>query len=111
MLAIGFAAMIIIGAMLLMLPIAHKGEGSVSFLDALFTSTSASCVTGLVVADTFQNWTLFGQLVILGLIQVGGLGFITIGVYIAVLFKKRIGLSQREAIHERTSTRLRSQVW
>lgn len=104
MLAIGFAAMIIIGAVLLMLPIAHKGEGSVSFLDALFTSTSASCVTGLVVADTFQNWTLFGQLVILGLIQVGGLGFITIGVYIAVLFKKRIGLSQREAIHESINT-------
>lgn len=89
MLAIGFAAMILIGAVLLMLPVSYRGEGHVSFLDALFTSTSASCVTGLVVADTYQNWTLFGQLVILCLIQVGGLGFITIGVYIAVLFKKR----------------------
>lgn len=104
MLAVGFAAMIMIGALLLMLPVAHKGGGSVSFLDALFTATSASCVTGLIIADTYQNWTLFGQLVILGLIQVGGLGFITIGVYIAVLLKKRIGLTQREAIHESIST-------
>lgn len=102
--AIGFAAMIIIGALLLMLPISYKGEGHVTLLDALFTATSASCVTGLVVADTYQNWTIFGQLVILSLIQIGGLGFITIGVYIAVLFKKRIGLSQREAIHESINT-------
>ena len=67
------------------------------FLDALFTATSATCVTGLVVADTYQNWSLFGQLVILTLIQIGGLGFITIGSYIAVVMKMKIGLKERTA--------------
>lgn len=102
-LALGFAAIILAGTLLLMMPFATR-DGHVSFLSALFTATSATCVTGLVVADTYQNWTLFGQLVILGLIQIGGIGFMTIGVYVAVLLKKKIGLKEREFLHESVST-------
>ena len=85
----GFALIILVGALLLTLPIATR-TGEVNFLNALFTATSATCVTGLVVADTFQNWTIFGQIVIISLIQIGGLGFMTVGVYISILLKRRI---------------------
>ena len=102
-LAIGFALIILLGSVLLTLPIASR-DGSTAYLDALFTATSATCVTGLVVYDTYQNWTLFGQIVILMLIQIGGLGFMTIGVYISVLLKKKIGIKEREGIHESVST-------
>lgn len=104
LIAVGFALLIMLGTCLLMLPIAAKSGKGMGFVDALFTATSATCVTGLIVADTYTNWTLFGQIVIISLIQIGGLGFITIGVYIAVLLKKKIGLWEREAIHESVST-------
>ena len=104
LIAIGFMLLILVGAILLTLPMATKSGQGMSFIDALFTATSATCVTGLIVADTYTNWSLFGQIVILGLIQIGGLGFLTIGVYIAVLLKKRIGLWGREAIHESVNT-------
>ena len=68
----------------------------------LFRS-SASCVTGLVVADTWSQWSLFGQLVIITLIQIGGLGFITIGVYVSILLRRRIGLKERGLMQESTS--------
>lgn len=103
-LAFGFAAIILAGALLLMLPAASRNRTWTPFLDTLFTATSATCVTGLVVADTWQHWSLFGQLVILALIQTGGLGFITIGAYVNVLLKKKIGLRSRTAIHESIST-------
>jgi trk system potassium uptake protein TrkH len=80
----------------------RSGKGN--FLTSLFTATSATCVTGLVAADTYQNWTTFGQLVILCMIQVGGLGFMTIGAFIAVLLKKRIGLHEREQLQESVNT-------
>jgi len=99
LIAFGFAMIILIGSLLLTLPFANK-SGQGNFLNALFTATSATCVTGLVVADTYQNWTTFGQLVILCMIQVGGLGFMTIGAYISVLLKKRIGLQEREQLQE-----------
>ena len=102
--ACGFLVLILIGTGLLMLPFASRSGESMSFIDALFTATSASCVTGLVVADTYQNWTTFGQVVILCLIQVGGLGFLTLGAFISVLLKKRIGLHQREQLHESVNT-------
>lgn len=104
MLSVGFGLIIFAGALLLMLPAASRGGNWTPFLDALFTATSATCVTGLVVADTYQHWSLFGQLVILALIQTGGLGFITIGAYISVVLKKKIGLKGRTAIHESIST-------
>ncbi len=103
-LALGFGLIILMGAVLLTLPIASREGSWTPFLSALFTATSATCVTGLVVYDTYQHWTLFGQLVILALIQIGGLGFITIGAYISVILKKKIGLKGRTAIHESIST-------
>ncbi len=103
MIAFGFALIIVIGTLLLSLPIATK-TGNTNILTALFTATSATCVTGLVAADTYQNWTLFGQLVILCMLQVGGLGFMTIGVYISVLLKRRIGLQERATLHESVNT-------
>ena len=103
-LAAGFGLIILAGALVLMTPAASRSGQWTPFLDALFTAASATCVTGLVIADTYQHWNLFGQLVILLLIQIGGLGFITIGAYISVLFKKKIGLRGRTAIHESVST-------
>ena len=76
--------MILLGSLLLMLPIATKSGQSTSFSDALFTATSAVCVTGLVIKDTATYWSLFGQGVILLLIQIGGMGIITIAIAIAV---------------------------
>lgn len=104
MLALGFGLIILGGAALLMLPAASRNGSWTPFLNALFTAASATCVTGLVVADTWRYWSLFGQLVILALIQIGGLGFITIGAYISVILKKKIGLKGRTAIHESIST-------
>ena len=94
---------ILAGALLLSLPIANK-SGHGNWLNSLFTATSATCVTGLVVTDTYQNWTIFGQIIILCLIEVGGLGFLTIGAYISVLLKKRIGLQEREQLQESVNT-------
>lgn len=103
MIALGFALIIALGTLLLSLPVAAR-TGESDILTALFTAVSATCVTGLAAADTYQHWTLFGQLVILCMIQVGGLGFMTIGVYIAVLLKRRIGLQERETLHESVNT-------
>lgn len=103
LIASGFALIILVGALLLTLPVSNR-SGQGNFLNSLFTATSATCVTGLVVADTYQNWTTFGQIIILCLIQVGGLGFLTLGAFISVLLKKRIGLHQREQLHESVNT-------
>ncbi|MDQ0152226.1 trk system potassium uptake protein TrkH [Fusobacterium naviforme] len=97
---LGFAAMILTGALLLMLPVASREPYSVSFLDALFTATSATCVTGLVVYDTASCWTAFGQGVILLLIQIGGLGVVTIAVLLALISGKKIGLMQRSVMQD-----------
>jgi trk system potassium uptake protein TrkH len=100
----GFAFIILIGATLLALPVASNNGDGLGFLDALFTSTSAVCVTGLVVVDTGQYFSHFGQIVILSLIQVGGLGFMTYGVIIAILLGKRLGLKQRLVIQSSTNS-------
>ena len=97
--AVSFFAVIMIGTVLLMLPISIKGE-SVSFMDALFTATSATCVTGLVVFDTFSQWTLFGQIVILCLIQIGGLGFVTIITMLMRFLKKKVTLREKLLLKE-----------
>ena len=96
----GFCIIIFIGAFLLMLPFATKSGEHTSFLTALFTSASATCVTGLIVADTFTHWTIFGQVVLLFLIQIGGLGFITIGTAVSLVLRRKIGLKQRGWIRE-----------
>ncbi len=97
LIALGFLLLIFAGAGLLCLPFAAKGEPA-GFLEALFTSTSATCVTGLVVRDTFTGWTLFGQGVILTLIQLGGLGFMTVITMVAFALGKRLGLYDRKVL-------------
>lgn len=94
----GFACMIFIGALLLNLPIASKAGESVGFINALFTATSANCVTGLVVVNTMAHWTLFGKAVLLLLIQIGGLGFMTLITAAMVLVRRKISLRSRQTI-------------
>jgi trk system potassium uptake protein TrkH len=96
----GFGAMIILGTLLLMFPIASRSGEWTPFVDALFTSTSAVCVTGLVVVDTLDYWTIFGQAVILVLIQLGGFGFMTSATVFLVALGRRIGLRERLLIRE-----------
>ena len=96
----GFALVILIGAILLNLPISTKNGENIGFLDALFTSTSAVCVTGLVAVDTSTYWSSFGQLIIITLIQIGGLGFMTVTTLFALIIKKRINLRERLLIQE-----------
>ena len=93
--AASFAALILAGALLLTLPFAARNGESVGFFTALFTSTSATCVTGLVLVDTWTAWSLFGQVVILLLIQLGGLGFMTVITLISLAQRRHIGLSER----------------
>ena len=95
---LGFATLILLGAFLLMLPVSGRNHLPTPFLDALFTSTSASCVTGLIVYDTATHWSLFGQAVILFLIQVGGLGVVVVMTSLILLSGKRIGYSQRNTL-------------
>lgn len=95
---LGFAGVILLGALILTLPISSKSHEWTSFTDALFTSTSAVCVTGLIVFDTATYWTMFGQMIILLLIQIGGMGVVTIAVSLAAASGKKIGLSSRETM-------------
>jgi trk system potassium uptake protein TrkH len=99
-LVIGFASIIILGAILLTLPVATTNGHGLSLLNALFTATSATCVTGLVVVDTGTTFTLFGQIVILALIQIGGLGFMTFATLFAFLLGKKISLKERMLLQE-----------
>lgn len=100
---LGFIAVILIGALLLMLPVSSKAGIITPFNEALFTSTSAVCVTGLVVQDTATYWSWFGQGIILVLIQIGGLGVITIAVSFALLSGRKISLMQRSVMQEAIS--------
>ena len=99
-LALGFGVLILFGALLLNLPIATKTGESIGFINSLFTSASAVCVTGLVVVNTAEYWSLFGQIVIIILIQMGGLGFMTMATIVALLVGKKITLKERLIIKE-----------
>ncbi|MDR6226852.1 TrkH family potassium uptake protein [Desmospora profundinema] len=99
-LVLGFAILILIGTGLLSLPIATETGEPLPVLDALFTATSAVCVTGLVVVDTGSTFSTFGESVIMALIQVGGLGFMTFGVLFALLLGKKIGIKERLIIQQ-----------
>lgn len=101
---IGFMLLILIGTFLLMLPVSSRSGEATPFTDALFTATSASCVTGLVVHDTYMYWSKFGQIVLLCLIQTGGLGFISIIAMFSMIFRKRIGLRGRSILQESVNT-------
>ncbi len=100
LIAIGFFLLIMMGTFLLMLPVSSKSGTSTPFMTALFTATSASCVTGLILEDTYTHWSTFGQLVLLLLIQIGGLGFITMGTAVSLMLRRKIGLKERGWIKE-----------
>ena len=100
---LGFLGAILLGALLLMLPFATADGKGASFADALFTATSATCVTGLIVQDTATYWSGFGQAVILIMIQVGGMGVVTMAVAVSVASGKKIGLMQRSTMQEAIS--------
>lgn len=93
--AITFAMIILLGAVLLTLPAASRDGISCGFRPALFTATSATCVTGLVMYDTWTQWSAFGQIVIISLIEVGGLGFMSAASLFVFLFRRKVGLKQR----------------
>lgn len=100
LIALCFLSIILIGAILLWLPISHNEGVSVSLLDALFTSTSATCVTGLIVMDTAESFSIFGRAVILALIQIGGIGAATIGIGVTLLAGKRLSMYYRNVLQE-----------
>lgn len=98
--AMGYLAVILLGTLSLMLPWATADGCKTNFLTALFTATSATCVTGLVVVDTATHWTTLGHILILLMIQIGGLGFMTMGVLLAMVLRKRITLRVRGLLQE-----------
>lgn len=102
-LVVGYCTIIFIGTVLLALPLSARNGSMTSVSDAFFTATSAACVTGLVRFDTFTHWSLFGQIVILLLIQVGGMGFVTIALFTHILSRQKIGLSSRVLMREAVS--------
>lgn len=97
---LGFLALIIVGAVLLSLPIASEDGNGLDFISSLFTATTATCVTGLAVVDTATQFSTFGEMVILALIQIGGLGFMTFGTFVFLLLGKKIGLRNRLFLQE-----------
>lgn len=99
----GFALVILLGALLLMLPISSKGGDITPFSQTLFTATSACCVTGLVVVDTATHWSVFGQIIILLLIQIGGLGVISVASFMLMVSGKKISLMQRQTVQNAIS--------
>ena len=100
---LSFFVLIMLGTLLLMLPISSNGHGVTPFADALFTATSATCVTGLIVRDTATYWSFFGQVVIITLIQIGGMGVITIGMTVMRASGMKIGLWHRSTMQESVS--------
>ncbi len=102
--AVGFAAVILLGSLLLMLPVSSNSGESTPFLSCLFTATSATCVTGLVLVDTFLHWSVFGRVVIITLIQIGGLGFMTLMTGFSMALHRQISLRQRTLLKENFNT-------
>ena len=100
---LGFMLVILLGSLCLTLPLATRDGQGASFLDALFTSTSAVCVTGLVLHDTASYWSMFGQAVILFPIQIGGMGVVTVSVAVAIFSGRKISLMQRSTMRESIS--------
>lgn len=111
LIALGFAAMILVGTLLLCLPIAHRPGAQVSFTDALFTATSAVCITGLLTVDLGSVFTIFGQVVVLVLIQIGGLGITSIGVGLLAMMGERLSFRERLLIKEALNYPTLKGVW
>ncbi|HEY9421458.1 MAG TPA: TrkH family potassium uptake protein [Thermoanaerobaculia bacterium] len=106
-----FLVLILAGTILLKLPWATPADKPIGWIDALFTATSATCVTGLAVRDTGTAFTVFGQLVILGLIQAGGLGLLTFSIFILALFRGRVSLAQRSIFEQTLAARAGGRLW
>jgi trk system potassium uptake protein TrkH len=104
LITLSFFFTILAGSLLLTLPFAVQSGESIGFLKALFTATSATCVTGLVVVDTATTWSLFGQIVIIALIQIGGLGIVTITTFFFIVLKRRMGLRTMLVAQESTAS-------
>ena len=100
----GTFGIILIGSLLLSMPVSSRAGNATPFLDSLFTAASALCVTGLVVYDTYTHWSLFGQIVILILIQIGGLGFMTVITLFSLFLRRKIGLKERRLLMESANT-------
>ncbi len=103
--AVNFLVIILIGAVLLTLPISSREGQWTDFMTALFTATSASCVTGLVLEDTFSHWSVFGQILIIVMIQIGGLGTIAMRILLATFLKRNITLKARNLLQESPACR------
>ncbi|MEG1316986.1 MAG: potassium transporter TrkG, partial [Oscillospiraceae bacterium] len=101
---LSFFCIILLGSLILCLPISSRTREWTPFIDAMFTATSSTCVTGLIVYDTFAHWSGFGQAIILTLIQIGGLGVMTIIAMIALFLKRRITLSERRLLMQSTGS-------
>ncbi len=99
-LTLGFLTVISFGALLLMLPFSYNGSASHSFMDALFTATSAASVTGLTVVDTTTHWTVFGQIVIMILIEIGALGFMSFSVLLFTATRRQMDLRSKMMVQE-----------
>lgn len=99
----GYCLIILLGTLLLAMPFSTRGPGGSPLTDCFFTATSATCVTGLIRFDTATHWTVFGQLVILALIQIGGVGFMTVAIVIMAFTKRKITLSQRSIMQNSIS--------
>ncbi|MGD2175044.1 MAG: potassium transporter TrkG, partial [Candidatus Brocadiaceae bacterium] len=106
-----FALAILTGALLLILPVSSRARVWTDPVDALFTATSAVCVTGLIVKSTPHYWSLFGQLVILTLIQVGGLGIMTMGAFAAILIQRRLSMRFESVMSDIVETEVSESVW
>ena len=104
LLILGYLLVILVGSFLLSLPAASRDGEWTNYADALFTATSSTCVTGLVTADTFLKWTGFGQVVILILIQIGGLGFMTVITTTLMVLGRKIGLYERKILMQSAGT-------
>ncbi len=100
---LGFAAVILLGSLLLMFPFSTRNGQGAGFADALFTATSAVCVTGLIVQDTATYWSSFGQIVIILLIQIGGMGVVTVAMAVFTMSGRKISLKQRSTMQEAIS--------
>lgn len=97
-LALGYVVVILVGTLLLCLPISSRSGEWTSFINSIFTAATATCVTGLVVADTYLHWSVFGQVVILMLIQIGGIGFMTVITLFSMFLRRKIGLYERKIL-------------
>ena len=111
LIVVSFFLIILVGTLLLMTPAAARDGRATSFVDALFTATSATCVTGLVPFDTWTHWSLFGQIIILGLIQTGGLGVVTFTTGFTILVRRKLGLRDLQLATENTAGNTMLSAW